>query len=66
MLLDPSEIVLGGRFRDLGIPFAAELEKQLRIEPRRALTIRLSASGRIGAALGAALNVTIRNISRTL
>ena len=66
MLLDPSEIVLGGRFRDLGIPSAAELEKQLRIEPRRALTIRLSASGRIGAALGAALNVTIRNISRTL
>ena len=65
MLLDPSEIVLGGRFRDLGPGFAAELKDKLRVEPPRSLEIRLSGSGRIGAALGAALKVIIENILQT-
>lgn len=65
MLLDPAEIVLGGRFRDLGSGFAEELGRRLRIEPPRRLAIKLSRSGRIGAALGAALKVTIENITQT-
>ena len=65
MLLDPAEIVLGGRFRDLGAGFAAELENRLHIEPQRALIVKLSSGGRIGAALGAALKITIENISKT-
>ena len=64
MLLDPAEIVLGGRFRDLGNRFAAELGQHLHIEPQRPLAIKLSGSGRIGAALGAALKVVIDNISK--
>jgi|GEM_PF-1407651 len=63
MLLDPALIVLGGRFRDLGPDFAAELSARLAIEPPRELAVTLSESGRIGAALGAALKLIIENIN---
>ena len=63
MLLDPALIVLGGRFRDLGPEFAAELSARLAIEPPRELAVTLSESGRIGAALGAALKLIIENIN---
>lgn len=64
MLLDPAQIVLGGRFRDLGTEFAAGLEARLAVEPVRPLAITISESGRIGAALGAALKVIIENINK--
>ena len=60
-LLDPALIVLGGRFRDLGPEFARELATRLKVAPPRQLEFRLSKSGRIGAALGAALGVILEN-----
>ncbi len=63
MLLDPAQIVLGGRYRDLGPGFAEELSARLSIEPPRALAVTLSESGRIGASLGAALKIIIENIN---
>lgn len=58
-LLDPALIVLGGRFRDLGPEFARELSGRLKVDPPRRLEFRLSQSGRIGAALGAALGAIL-------
>ncbi len=62
-LLDPAQIVLGGRFREFGDKFAAELNAMIRLAPERDLPLTLSKSGRIGAALGAALDLILANFS---
>ncbi len=58
-LLDPALIVLGGRFRELGHSFHHELAATLELEPAHDLEFVLSQSGRIGAALGAALHIIL-------
>ncbi len=58
-LLDPALIVLGGRFRDYGEDFVSALSGGIQLDPERHLHISLSKSGRIGAALGAALNIIL-------
>ena len=65
MLLDPALIVLGGRFRDQNPDFIAKLSARLAIEPARKLELALSESGRIGAALGAALKIILENINQS-
>lgn len=62
-LLDPALIVLGGRLRDLDGDLPALLSKNLQIVPDRHLHFTLSHSGRIGAALGAALDIVIQNLN---
>lgn len=62
--LDPELIVLGGRFRDLGDGFLETISSKMALEPPRVLTCKLSRGGRIGAALGAALGITIQNLTQ--
>ena len=59
--LDPELVVFGGRMRDFGDEFIDRNGSQLMLDPPRVLTFRLSQSGRIGAALGAALGIIIQN-----
>ena len=62
--LDPELIVLGGRLRDLGEDFMTEVSAEMALDPPRVLTFKLSQSGRIGAALGAALGIIIQNLTQ--
>ncbi|MBQ8756502.1 MAG: ROK family transcriptional regulator [Lentisphaeria bacterium] len=59
--LDPELVVFGGKLRDLGVDFMENISENMALDPPRVLTFKLSQSGRIGAALGAALGIVIQN-----